>query len=107
MRETESAIRIQAEKVWKASHENTGGARTVVIKLKTKEFETLTRSLTPSEMPISAEGLVALAVSLLDRVTAESGQLFRLVGVGLSNFRAPQEPPRSASDTAPHLFHQR
>jgi len=100
LRETESAIRILAEKVWKASHENAGGARTVVIKLKTKEFETLTRSLTPSEMPVTAEGLATIALSLLDRVDVENSQLFRLVGVGLSNFRTQQEPPLFTSDTA-------
>jgi len=93
LRETESAIRILAEKVWKASHENAGGARTVVIKLKTKEFETLTRSLTPSEMPVTAEGLATIALSLLDRVDVENSQLFRLVGVGLSNFRTQQKQP--------------
>ena len=93
LRETEPRIRILAEKVWKASHENASGARTVVLKLKTKQFETLTRSLTPSEMPVTAEGLAGIALSLLDRVHTDPDQLFRLVGVGLSNFRNQQDPP--------------
>jgi DNA polymerase-4 len=90
---TESAIRRLAEKVWVASRENARGARTVVLKLKTKEFSTLTRSLTPPEMPGSAEGLAAVALSLFDRVELGASQLFRLVGVGLSNFQNSEEPP--------------
>jgi DNA polymerase IV len=61
--------------------------------LKTKEFSTLTRSLTPPEMPGSADGLAAVALSLFDRVELGADQLFRLVGVGLSNFQSSEEPP--------------
>jgi DNA polymerase IV len=91
--ETESAIRRLAEKVWAASRENARGARTVVLKLKTKEFSTLTRSLTPPEMPGSADGLAVVALSLFGRVELGANQLFRLVGVGLSNFQNSEEPP--------------
>ncbi len=85
--ETEPLIRGLAAKVWAGSRQNLRQARTVVLKLKTKEFSTLTRSLTPQVMPTSAEEFANLAVSLCDRVDLESGQLFRLVGVGLSNFQ--------------------
>jgi DNA polymerase IV len=95
--ETESAIRRLAEKVWAASRENARGARTVVLKLKTKEFSTLTRSLTPLEMPGSADGLAVVALSLFNRVELRANQLFRLVGVGLSNFRSSEEPPLFSS----------
>ena len=91
--ETESAIRRLAEKVWAASRENARGARTVVLKLKTKEFSALTRSLTPPEMPGSADGLAAVALSLFGRVELGANQLFRLVGVGLSNFQNSEEAP--------------
>jgi DNA polymerase-4 len=93
LRETESAIRQLAENVWAASRENARRARTVVLKLKTKEFSTLTRSLTPPEMPGSAEDLADVVLSLFDRVGLGADQLFRLVGVGLSNFQNSQEPP--------------
>lgn len=96
--ETESAIRRLAEKVWAASRENARGARTVVLKLKTKEFSTLTRSLTPPEMPGSAEGLADVALSLFDRVELGADQLFRLVGVGLSNFQSSEDPPLFSSE---------
>ncbi|WP_419804660.1 DNA polymerase IV [Terriglobus sp.] len=91
--ETEHAIRRLAEKVWKASHANARGARTVVLKLKTKEFTSLTRSVTPAEMPRSAEALADCAMAMFDRVGLEPTQLFRLAGVGLSNFQSDEEPP--------------
>ena len=88
----------RAEKVWAASRENARGARTAVLKLKTKEFSTLTRSLTPTEMPGSAESLAAVALSLFDRVELGADQLFRLVGVGLSNFQSSEERPLFSSE---------
>ena len=90
--ETEPQVRNLAEKVWAASHQNARKARTVVLKLKTKEFNTLTRSLTPrSVMPASLEEFTIVALSLRERVDLSPGQLFRLVGVGLSNFQVDAE----------------
>jgi DNA polymerase IV len=89
--ETEPQVRNLAEKVWAASHQNARKARTVVLKLKTKEFNTLTRSLTPQVMPASLEEFTIVALSLLDRVELGPWQLFRLVGVGLSNFQVDAE----------------
>lgn len=45
--ETEELIRRLAEKVWTASRRESRMARTVVLKLKTSEFNILTRSHTP------------------------------------------------------------
>ena len=89
--ETEPQIRNLAEKVWAASHQNARKARTVVLKLKTKEFNTLTRSLTPPVMPASLEEFTIVALSLRERVELSPRQLFRLVGVGLSNFQVDAE----------------
>ena len=89
--EAEPAIRQLAEKVWNASRSNARGARTVVLKLKTKEFRSLTRSLTPLAPPASCEEFTTIALSLRDRVELTTTQLFRLVGVGLSNFQADEE----------------
>jgi DNA polymerase-4 len=47
--ECESHIRRLAEKVWNASNNNAREAKTVVLKLKTKEFQSLTRSHTLRE----------------------------------------------------------
>jgi DNA polymerase IV len=62
-------------------------ARTVVLKLKTREFSILTRSHTPAVPPASCEDLTEIALSLRERVDLAPTQRFRLVGVGLSGFR--------------------
>ncbi len=89
--ETKPLVRKLAEKVWTASRQNSRMARTIVLKLKTKEFITLTRSLTPPDMPTSLEEFASVALSLCERVELGSAQLFRLVGVGLSNFQVEAE----------------
>jgi DNA polymerase IV len=89
--ETEPLLRKLAERVWVSSRQNARMARTVVLKLKTKEFNTLTRSLTPPVMPVSIEEFTTVALSLCGRVNLGPGQLFRLVGVGLSNFQVDAE----------------
>src|SRR5277367_4790593 len=93
--ETETLIRRLAEKVWTASRKDTRVARTVVLKLKTSGFNILTRSHTPSIPPGSCEELTAIALLLRERITLEPAQRFRLVGVGLSNFRDAEslQPP--------------
>jgi DNA polymerase-4 len=101
--ETEAAIRQLAEKVWNASRNNARGARTVVLKLKTKEFRSLTRSLTLSAPPSSCEELTSIALSLRERVEFAPSQLFRLVGVGLSNFQSDDEEPSALSEPALNL----
>jgi len=85
--ETESLIRRLAEKVWAASRKEPRIARTVVLKLKTSEFNILTRSHTPPLPPATCEELVLIALSLRQRIDLGARQHFRLVGVGLSNFR--------------------
>ena len=90
--DTEPKIRLLAEKVWKSSQGNARAARTVVLKLKTKEFACLTRSLTPTIPPASSEELAAIALALRERVDLGPAQLFRLVGIGLSNFQHPESP---------------
>ncbi|WP_433970331.1 DNA polymerase IV [Tunturiibacter gelidiferens] len=91
--ETEGQIRQLAEKVWRASRDNARGAKTVVLKLKTKEFNSLTRSLTPPAPPSSRDELTTIALALRERVELGPKQLFRLVGVGLSNFQLDAPSP--------------
>lgn len=101
--QTESMIRRLAERVWNASRREQRIPRTVVLKLKTKEFNILTRSHTPPCPPSSCEELTDIALSLRDRVEVAASQRFRLVGVGLSNFRDPAAEP-VALDSQPGLF---
>jgi DNA polymerase-4 len=89
--QTDDLIRRLAEKVWTASRREPRIARTVVLKLKTKEFNIHTRSHTPATPPASLEELIEIALDLRDRVDLGSNRLFRLVGVGVSNFSEPQQ----------------
>ncbi len=92
LEETAPLVRTLAGRVWTASRQNARMARTIVLKLKTKEFVTLTRSFTPPVMPASVEEFTEVALSLRQRVDVDPRQLFRLVGVGLSNFQMDAEP---------------
>lgn len=87
--ETDAMIRRLAEKVWQASRKESRIPRTIVLKLKTAEFNILTRSHTPGTPPASCEELTSAALALRDNVRLAQSQRFRLVGVGLSNFRDP------------------
>jgi DNA polymerase IV len=98
--ELEPMILRLAEKVWTASRKETRIPRTVVLKLKTSEFAILTRSHTPLLAPSSCEELISIALSLRERVNASPRQRFRLVGVGLSNFREPGTPDESPTQSA-------
>src|SRR6266704_1963303 len=97
--ETKPMIRHLAEKLWSASRKESRIARTIVLKLKTSEFKILTRSHTPDSPPSSCDELTDLALKLRERVDIGPRQRYRLVGVGLSNFRELEE-----TRTQPVLF---
>ena len=89
--EMEPMIRKLAEHTWAASRKESRIPRTVVLKLKTREFKTLTRSSTPPAPPSSCEELTSIALALRERISLSPKQRFRLVGVGLSNFYDPED----------------
>ena len=95
--DTEQTLRRLAAKVWAAALKEAGRTgRTVVLKLKTSDFRILTRSLTPAQPPASEQELVELALALRERVALPSRTRYRLVGVGLGNFRDVHAlPPQS------------
>jgi len=78
-------IRRFAEHTWTASRKESRIARTAVLKRKTRDFKTLTRSHTPPSPPSSCEELTNIAFSPQQR--------FRLVGVGPSTFLDPEDAP--------------
>ena len=91
LEELEPHIRRLAEKTWAGylrEREQHDGriARTVVLKLKTGDFQVLTRSLTPAEPPSSLDALGDIACELRSRVGLAPRTRYRLVGVGLSGF---------------------
>ena len=80
-------IEALAQKVWRAAErEPERVARTVVLKLKTREFRILTRSLTPPMAPADAAALTRIALALRERVELPASTRYRLVGVGLGGF---------------------
>ncbi len=89
--ETEHMIRRLAEKLWSAARKESRIARTVVLKLKTSEFKILTRSHTLGLPPSSCEELTDIALKLRERVSLDAKQCYRLVGIGLNNFREPED----------------
>jgi len=97
--DTEAMIRRLAEKLWSASRKESRIPRTVVLKLKTREFKVLTRSHTPDDPPSSCDELTDIALKLRERVDLGPQQRYRLVGVGFSNFRELQE-----TESQPALF---
>jgi len=95
--EIEPMIRTLAEKTWAASRKTERVGRTVVLKLKTAQFRILTRSHTPEVPPDSLERFTGIALALCDRVDLPPRTLYRLVGVGLGNFRDREDlvPPQA------------
>jgi DNA polymerase IV len=91
--DVEPMIRKLAENTWMAARKESRIARTVVLKLKTSEFKILTRSHTPDIPPRSCEEVTSIALALRSRVALNAKQRFRLVGVGLSNFRDSEDAP--------------
>lgn len=90
---TEPVIRDLAAKTWTATLRTERIGRTVVLKLKTREFRILTRSRTPDTAPRSADELTSIALALREQVELPTTTLYRLVGVGLCNFHDPDDTP--------------
>ncbi|MGA9422603.1 MAG: DNA polymerase IV, partial [Rhodanobacteraceae bacterium] len=96
--ETAPVIRRLADKVWSATRNTDRVGRTIVLKLKTAEFRILTRSHTPAQAPCAALEIAETALALRARIDLPASTRYRLVGVGLGNFRDPDDLPQ------PQLF---
>lgn len=88
-----------AGKVWDLSRREQREGHTVVLKLKTSEFRIVTRSLTPARPPRTDAELHAAADTLIEKVDLPPATRYRLVGMGLANFRE-----RESSSPQPGLF---
>ena len=95
---TTEAIEHLAGKAWAgALREPDRSGRTVVLKLKTSDFRLFTRSHTPLQPPASLAEVIAIALDLRSRVALPARTRYRLVGVGLANFRRHDELPPQAT----------
>jgi DNA polymerase-4 len=90
-----------AEKVWSGIERKSLTGRTVTVKLRSGDFKTFTRRLTPDVPPASEDDLLRIAVELLGRFPFPDTTRFRLAGVGLSNFVGEEEGRDGAE---PELF---
>jgi DNA polymerase-4 len=91
LEEVAEYLREESKKLWESMTQREMRGRTVTVKLRTPDFRTLTRRLTPPSPPASAEELAAIAVELLPRFDFPAGSRFRLAGVGVSNFLGGDE----------------
>ena len=82
---------IRRRPVWSASRKESRVPHTVVLKLKTGDFNILTRSHNARVNSSQEEEVTTIALGLRQRVKLGPQQRFRLVGVGLSNFREPED----------------
>jgi DNA polymerase-4 len=94
-------IREQSAKLWESLEKRSMRGRTVTVKLRTPDFQTATRQLSPPELPASGEDIARIAVSLMERFDFPADARFRLVGVGVSNFLDEDDEPAPAE---PSLF---
>jgi len=94
---TEPVIRDLAARTWAATRRTERIGRTVVLKLKTREFRILTRSRTPEAPPHSVDELTGIALALREQVALPASTLYRLVGVGLANFCDPDDTPAQST----------
>jgi len=97
--ETEATVTRLAERVWNSATQESRIGRTVVLKLKTSDFNIATRSHTPVSPPSSYEEFFEIVMWLFRRVDLDPSTRYRLVGVGLSNFSDPEAFP-----IQPNLF---
>src|SRR5437763_14219729 len=86
MDEVAEYIAEEAQKLWTALSANELGGRTVTAKLRTGDFKTATRRLTPEAIPSSGDDLARIGTELLSRFNFAAGSRYRLAGIGVSNF---------------------
>jgi len=86
-------IREESQKLWQALADKKMTGRTVTVKLRTGDFKTATRRLTPEQIPGSGEELARIGVDLLARFDFPPDSRYRLAGIGVSNFIDEEDEP--------------
>lgn len=81
----EGMLRHLSEKVGADLRDEGKRARSIVLKVRYYDFETITRRFTPRESLASDEVIFAEAVRLLNLALAKKRKPVRLIGVGVSN----------------------
>lgn len=99
--ELERELRHLARKVASDMRDEGLAARTITVKLKSNDFVSRTASRTLPEPVESDRAVVETAVALLTQLRLTHRKAARLVGVGLSNFRAGRDAEQLAMAFAP------
>ncbi len=86
LQEVAAYLDKSAGELWESVARKKRVGRTVTVKLRTSDFQTATRRATSSVALTSAEEFAALAQSLLGRFSFPATAMFRLAGIGMSNF---------------------
>lgn len=81
----EAVLRYLCERVGAELRQQNRQARSITLKLRYADFETITRCFSSSEATDTDDVIFAAAVKLLHRALAEKRKLVRLVGVEASN----------------------
>jgi DNA polymerase-4 len=95
-------IREESQKLWKALSDKQLVGRTVTVKLRTGDFKTATRRLTPETPPSSGDDLARIGTELLTRFDFPPQSRYRLAGIGVSNFVGDEED--APAKEQPELF---
>jgi len=93
-------IRSEAHTLWEKLAARKLIGRTVTVKLRTGDFRTATRRITPPDTPSSGDDLARLGEELLTKFAFGTDARYRLAGIGLSNFLGEEEEEAEA----PTLF---
>jgi DNA polymerase IV len=102
--EVTAYIREEAQKLWPALSEKQLIGRTVTVKLRTGDFKTATRRLTPDAIPSSGDDLARIGAELLTRFDFPPQSRYRLAGIGVSNFIDEDAEEEPSAEKQPELF---
>ncbi|MFA6954552.1 MAG: DNA polymerase IV [Thermoanaerobaculia bacterium] len=94
--EIREELRSSIPRFWERMSSKGLVGRTVTVKLRAADFRTATRRMTLPAPPASGDELYAAGAELLGRFEFGEGTLYRLVGIGLSNFGPVDETPQRA-----------
>jgi DNA polymerase-4 len=86
LRFLQAILRYLCERVGTELRDQNKQARSITLKLRYADFETITRRMTSEEATDADEVIFAGAVKLLSRTLAGKQKLVRLLGVEVSNF---------------------
>lgn len=96
--EVAAYVTSESQKLWKALSDKQLTGRTVTVKLRTGDFKTATRRLTPESVPASGDDLARIGTELLTRFDFPPNSRYRLAGIGMSNFVDEEDEETETSD---------